>query len=199
MGSTSWVLVVALAACGETTSERPSDGGGAGGTGGGAGATDAAGGAGGSVAGGGGAGGSVAGTGGTAGTTPTGGAAGGDGASGSAGAGGSAGAVDGGDAGQCAPGLTACMEDDGVVRCVDLESSRCHCGACDGEKCVCSGGLCADCGAALLTYCAPPLCVTGVSEGVCVDLSEDDEHCGWCWKKCPAGTICSKAYCVPWP
>jgi len=80
----------------------------------------------------------------------------------------------------CRAGLTACSDDEA---CVDLATSREHCGACEtecGEGIACVGGRCA---------CAPGLttCAEGGGEHMvltCVDLQSDLEHCGECSVNC---------------
>jgi len=82
----------------------------------------------------------------------------------------------GGDTGdvpiECAAPLVACLDGDGVYRCVDLEWEHCHCGAC-GNRCATSpcwyGGcfVCGD-GGDLERWCAPdrydPVCMSGASD-----------------------------------
>jgi hypothetical protein len=74
---------------------------------------------------------------------------------------------------QCNPGYTEC---DG--KCVDLDTSREHCGscptACDAGE-VCKDAQCTtDCGA--LATC----------DGSCVDVSSDTSNCGRCGEVCTA-------------
>lgn len=84
------------------------------------------------------------------------------------------------ESGACASGLTRC---DGV--CVDLQTDRSNCGACQ-KPCasgVCAGGVCGPGGGA---------CPAGQTDcgGVCVDLQSDPNNCGAC------GTACGILHCI---
>lgn len=78
---------------------------------------------------------------------------------------------------------TVC-EVDGAPRCVDLQTSNDHCGACrvacDGE---CRGGVC--CGEGR-TWC----------DGMCVDLRSDASNCGVCGNACVEGICIDGACCA---
>jgi hypothetical protein len=70
------------------------------------------------------------------------------------------------------------------------QCERCQRGAClplqDGEPCgnngVCDGGEC--------------VCEKAACGDVCVDLLNDDEHCGACNSPCPAGQRCLHGTCT---
>jgi hypothetical protein len=85
----------------------------------------------------------------------------------------------------CASGLESC---DGA--CVDLETSREHCGAC-GSPCE-EGSLCA------AGQCAPESCSPGLvaCDSECVDPSSDDQNCGGCGSTCAVGQACAGGKCV---
>ncbi len=99
--------------------------------------------------------------------------------------------------GDCGPGLSRCVDDDGVARCVDTSCESCHCGAC-GNRCgACSAGACADCGPGRVA-CGPPVpCLSGA--GVCIDwcadLSNDARNCGACGTQCAPGQVCVDGAC----
>ena len=71
--------------------------------------------------------------------------------------------------------------------CVDLSTSREHCGAC-GTACdaleQCVGGHC-ECQEGM-TRCS----------GTCVDLTSDADHCGGCGQACADGLVCSLSSCT---
>lgn len=94
--------------------------------------------------------------------------------------GGEGGSGAGGD--DCAP-LSECAGE-----CVDYQSDRDHCGACNvvcspGE--ACQGATCVPDACAPLTEC----------DGLCVDLVSDPFHCGRCDNFCSSG-LCSGGLCV---
>ncbi len=98
------------------------------------------------------------------------------------------------DAGPCPPGRTQCLDGDGVLRCVDLAATPCHCGTC-GRRC---GGFpyecgCLDCGAGGIT-CFPPVC-TADTRPVCTDLGSDTANCGACNHECMPGQSCVSGIC----
>jgi sugar lactone lactonase YvrE len=73
--------------------------------------------------------------------------------------------------------------------CVDLASSRVHCGRCGndcGPAATCSAGTCT-CSAAGLSWCS----------GVCASLANDVGHCGRCGHACAAGEACAAGACGP--
>ncbi len=87
-------------------------------------------------------------------------------------------------AGACPEGQTACGG-----RCVDLQASDDHCGAC-GHACpdgsACAQGTCA-------TSCGPG----AVScDGLCVDPLTDMAHCGACGVACAEGGACVDGVCL---
>lgn len=77
----------------------------------------------------------------------------------------------------------------GGIQCVDLLTSREHCGSCD---LACEAG----------TTCAQGTCIEACESGLslcdtsCVDLETDDAHCGSCGKRCGLGSTCSAGSCV---
>lgn len=83
----------------------------------------------------------------------------------------------------CAEGRTIC---DSI--CVDLDTSRSHCGACgrscEGEE-VCVEGSCV------------LICDEGLEacEGACVNLDRDPENCGQCGTVCDF--VCQEGTCLP--
>jgi hypothetical protein len=83
----------------------------------------------------------------------------------------------------CPAGETACGG-----RCVSLQDSREHCGAC-GNACpngqVCAMGACAIACPAGQSVCA----------GRCVDVRTDRAHCGACGVTCARGEVCSDGRC----
>jgi hypothetical protein len=85
--------------------------------------------------------------------------------------------------GGCGAGLDVC---DGS--CVDLRTSRTHCGTC-GNACA-AGEVCAagSCGL---------VCPTGQvgCSGRCADLASDVRNCGACGRACDTGEICAGGSC----
>lgn len=71
--------------------------------------------------------------------------------------------------------------------CVDLQTNRAHCGACDqacGEAETCVEGICE--------------CAEGARrcEGSCVDTQADMRNCGSCGERCAEGQTCVDGGCV---
>jgi hypothetical protein len=101
----------------------------------------------------------------------------------------------------CASGLTACRDDDGVVRCVDLTAEPCHCGEC-GARCSgtpCSAGTCVfKCGGTPgAATCPPPpvgACISGARPR-CTNVLFDPNNCGACGVHCAAGMVCTSGTC----
>ncbi|MCC7539788.1 MAG: hypothetical protein IT379_26435 [Deltaproteobacteria bacterium] len=100
----------------------------------------------------------------------------------------------------CDAGFTACLEADGVVRCVDLLSDDCHCGAC-GHVADCVNGWPGPCdGVPELLLCFDPagpgwVCLSGVSSLYCVDMINDPMNCGGCGARCDTGQRCLGGAC----
>ncbi len=73
--------------------------------------------------------------------------------------------------------------------CVDLRTSRDHCGAC-GHPCegsqLCVGGACQ-----LGCPGAQQACA-----GQCINPQTDNLNCGACGNACPAGQVCSNGACA---
>lgn len=100
------------------------------------------------------------------------------------------------DAGLCPRGFARCTEEDGVTRCVDVDSSACHCGACGLVCPSCEGGECGVCEFGLV-LCRPAVCTAASgSELACVNLSSDDRNCGECFHACAPGEVCIRYECV---
>jgi len=113
-------------------------------------------------------------------------------------------AGDGGiDAGiECAAPLAACLDGDGVYRCVDLRTEHCHCGAC-GNRCTvgpCFVGVCAMCGedATPRRWCAPhrddPACISGDSDPATLGCTNITTTIGCLM----CGIVCEPPHAVPY-
>lgn len=104
-----------------------------------------------------------------------------------------------GDAGQdsgCLPGLSACPDPDGTIRCVDLLSDHCNCHRC-GQACLCFEGVCSDCGGSPVeALCGPAVCRPGDRFGCHFRLT-DPLHCGGCYNACAADEDCVGGVCSP--
>jgi hypothetical protein len=74
-------------------------------------------------------------------------------------------------------------------RCVDVQSSREHCGAC-GTACA-AGQICV--AGACQTTCPTGQTVCGAA---CATLRTDVANCGACGNACPAGQVCSDGACA---
>jgi hypothetical protein len=101
----------------------------------------------------------------------------------------------------CVPGQTKCGD-----ICTDVGSDPANCHAC-GHACdpgeVCEGGVCGkgDCG----SHCEGGTCIGDVCTctspetacfGHCVDLRNDDAHCGSCPHACGSKQTCVNRHCV---
>ncbi len=83
----------------------------------------------------------------------------------------------------CEESLTACGD-----QCVDLDSNRAHCGACDDpceDDALCSSGECIDSCPDDQSACS----------GECVDLDNSDDHCGECDSPCTTNILGAEASC----
>jgi len=87
--------------------------------------------------------------------------------------------------------------------CVDVRTSDDHCGACataGGASCgaseVCCNGACED--AASCGTCIEDCAASGrdCCRGACVDMDNDESHCGGCGIECGAGEVCCGGACV---
>jgi hypothetical protein len=93
----------------------------------------------------------------------------------------------------CPADLTPCLDEDGVVRCVNLQSEQCHCGEC-GNQCLCSFGMCGDCGHDSLCG-QPSICISGENRAFCANLETDPDNCGACNNPCSGGESCIDGVC----
>jgi hypothetical protein len=103
--------------------------------------------------------------------------------------------------GRCGPactkgGTTLCDK-----TCVDLKTDTDNCGAC-GTACPSSppnslGSLCSQ-GKCSISNCKPNYgdCNSQISDGCESDIRFDDNNCGTCGVKCPAGQKCSLSQCI---
>ncbi|MBN1770649.1 MAG: hypothetical protein JXB32_05265, partial [Deltaproteobacteria bacterium] len=73
--------------------------------------------------------------------------------------------------------------------CVDLQTDRAHCGACD-EACE-TGEVCVD--GACATSCPAG---QDVCDDRCVELQTDRAHCGACDEACETGEVCVDGACA---
>jgi hypothetical protein len=98
----------------------------------------------------------------------------------------------------CPIGRTPCLDEGGLVKCVDLMSEDCHCGSC-GTQCLCTEGFgeCNMCDGVGMTTCMMNPCISGENKSECVDLSTNPEHCGSCFNACSDSETCVDSACVP--